>query len=920
MEEPEEPPTPGSPNLSLFSLFPTVEEQIENIAQAQAEEQQTAQQQTSLPVGQVPDAVVGRALTSGGNEPHSIERIVAFFQKEPTGSAAASFMAKEFGEGGKGVTIAKRDYALWFSKEGVRIAPGRSAFGPGSTLVPWVNAAAMVSNLLRDGMFASQDKIDAAHGYEIRELAAKLLYLRQDFSESAKEKNLLPSISEVYRKDFPENMEKLSELLNAPVTLQQIMREMAVFSDEYAVDHSLLQSRQPTPPKELFERIYSLFGPNIDFHAIDGFEPARASFISEGEFDHILSGGPGISEGKLKIYSYFIQGHNAKECADFLRETYGSKNFKRIGYGEWYDSKGVHINRSDDFTQGYYAEAVLNWSQVQKRVRSLIDTGRYLNEQEKNYLPEYDKLHIARRIYAFNYYKPDPDRTYPHEWDFNAAKRDILPLLDSPEQVEKIFNRMLSDFAPLSPDTPHYTAMQLALRDVGMYQRGESPLFTPLPEAVLEAERQKKHVAKEAKRKASAPQHTPSEAPPASGDRLAAAARALGRKIRPREREDEDGQFNLFSNPAPVQETEPPALETEPVQPSAETLDYPAVKEANPDSIVLYQVGDTFELYGEDAKAATVILALKPTALVPDTSQVERFSIPMDDVEPYVEKLRETRAVTLAPVDPQSGERRVYTVQPLTVREIYERYAPAVKDMVLKDTAYQNACRNSDRENAYLEGREAVKRAVLTMTVPAFTKQYYDNASFTRRLQQEILDETYPILSQPQQEQAADAAVPSDDATVTAEEAPLLKRLMDGAGIEHTQFVHSNGDVTFSFAASDRDAVKKLIARLRAIIKKAVADSYPAAKENKPGRTKVELNYRTFAKLFPEITSGEYRYLRMEAGEAGGGMMPLHLEWIDTDVVAVSHTYTLNGDLMRPEHRGIHCGRDGGAAPTAGNR
>ena len=914
VEEPEEPPAPGSPDLSLFSLFPTVEEQIENIAQAQAEEQQTAQQQTSLPAGQVPDAVVGRALTSGGNEAHSIERLVAFFQKGPTGSAAASFMEKEFGEGGKGVTIAKWDYALWFNKEGVRIAPGRSAFGPGSTLVSWVNAAAMVSKLLRDGIFAAQDKIDAAPDNEVRELAEKLWYLRQDFSDSARERNLLPTISQhFFGKGFPDDTKEIAELLKAPVHRQQIMRELDAFVDEYKYRPDLLRFRKIHDPAELFRSIDRLSSVKEQYKAVEGFAPAKASFITEDEITRLLAGGPNISESKLQIYSYFVQGHNAKECAQFLKESYGEGGYGRQGYNENHGTKGISLTREDE-ESGYkgYDTVTLNWNQVQKRVRALIDSGQYLNDQEKAHLPAYDKLALARRIYAFNYYKPDPDRTYPHEWDFNAAKRGILLLLDSPEQVEKIFNRMLSDFAPISPDSPHYTEMQLALRDVGMYQRGESPLFTPLPEAVLEAERQKKQAAKEAKRKASAPQHTPSEAPPASGDRLAAAARALGRKIRPKEREDEDGQFNLFSNPAPVQETEPPALETEPVQPSAETLDYPAVKEANPDSIVLYQVGDTFELYGEDAKAATVILALKPTALVPDTSQVERFSIPVDDVEPYVEKLRETRAVTLAPVDPQSGERRVYTVQPLTVREIYERYAPTVKDMVLKDTAYQNACRNSDRENAYLEGHEAVKRAVLTMTVPAFTKQYYDNASFTRRLQQEILDETYPILSQPQQEQAADAAVLSDDATVTAEEAPLLKRLMDGAGIEHTQFVHSNGDVTFSFAAAVKDAVKKLIAQLRAELSKAVSATYNKTAPQKPGRTRPELNYRTFAKLFPEIASGEYRYLRMEAGEAGGGMMPLHLEWIDTDVVAVSHTYTQNGDLMRDPEMTFRMDREKG--------
>ena len=120
--------------------------------------------------------------------PRRRKRIVAFFQKNPTGSAAASFMEKEFGEGGKGVSVGGQDYSLWFSKEGLRIAQGRSAFGPGSTLVTWVNAAVMVSSLLREGRFASQEKIAAAEDNEYRELAGKLWHLRQDFSDSARER------------------------------------------------------------------------------------------------------------------------------------------------------------------------------------------------------------------------------------------------------------------------------------------------------------------------------------------------------------------------------------------------------------------------------------------------------------------------------------------------------------------------------------------------------------------------------------------------------------------------------------------------------------------------------------------------------------------------------------------------------------
>ena len=88
-------------------------------------------------------------------------------------------------------------------------------------------------------------------------------------------------------------------------------------------------------------------------------------------------------------------------------------------------------------------------------------------------------------------------------------------------------------------------------------------------------------------------------------------------------------------------------------------------------------------------------------------------------------------------------------------------------------------------------------------------------------------------------------------------------------GIDTAQFTHENGDVTFSFSAADRDVVEQLIAKLRATISKAVEESYGTPK--KPGRSRPELNYRKFEKMFPEFFSGEYRSLHMEAGP---GLMP----------------------------------------------
>ena len=234
------------------------------------------------------------------------------------------------GRGGKGVTIGGQEYSLWFNSEGFRIAPGRSAFGPGSTLISWVNAAAMTSNLLRDGTFATQDKIDAAPDNEVQELAEKLWYLRQDFSDSAKKLNLMPIISQHFLgKGFPDDTKEIAELLKFPLHRQQILRELDAFVDEYKYRPDLLRFRKIHDPVELFRSIGRLSTVKEQYKAVEGFAPAKASFITEDEITRLLTGGPSIAESKLQIYSYFVQGHNAKECADFLKSSYGEGGVNR---------------------------------------------------------------------------------------------------------------------------------------------------------------------------------------------------------------------------------------------------------------------------------------------------------------------------------------------------------------------------------------------------------------------------------------------------------------------------------------------------------------------------------------------------------------------------------------------------------------
>ena len=1014
----------AEPDLSLFSLFPTVEEQIENIAQAQAEEQQAIQQHTPTPAGLVPSTVIGRALTSGGNEAHSIEHIVSFFQKVPTGSAA-SFMAKEFGEGGKGVKIAGKDYSLWFDSEGFRIAPGRSAFGPGSTLISWVDAADMTANLLRDGMFATQEKINAAPENEVRELAEKLWYLRQDFSDYAREQNLLPTVSNhFFGKGFPDDTKEIAELLKRPVSRQQIMREMAVFADAYQQHPDLLRFHKIHDPQKLYEDIYHLFAVKEQYQAIDGFAPVKASFITEDEIKQLLMRGGNISESKLRIYAYYKQGHDVKECAAFLRQEYGDSGSVYGGYNTSCSSKGVRFTRSDE-ESGFkgYDTVQLNWNQVQKRVRDLIDSGQYLTLSEKNFLPEYENRQLAQRIYHF--YSIDPNRTNPPGADMDAAVKKIYAVLtaDDPEKESALFHEMFSIMAAVPPDSREYQLMAPVLRDMEAVTRDEYSLYAPLSEAVLQAERQEKQAAKEARHASSASKRTPPTPPDAPEGELAAAARALAQKMQTDMRENEDGQlsFDMFGTPAqsvtpppepprstpfpkkpiPVETPPSPDLTAEQQQqttaeekgaaarydlgyghmgngltvwnrleekhgdyktvahiapdrtvtfyeqdmpevikaeirkvaattemsisatqdtpvfstppqvpeqehaPDAAYFDgYKATKTAHPDSIVLYQVSNFYEMYGEDAKTAAALLGLNLTTKPGIAGPVDMCSFPVRNLdEQLLNKLRAAHAVTITLYDVDKNKHMAYTMQAIN--------APAKESPEFSATRqeYEQAAEND--VSSYGPGFAYRRLSVLKSDCEYFlgaggrnARHLSEGGSIEKQIAK--MRELYDLLPEkPEWLTAEDidryeaemntpvyeTAVPNCEATVMAAEAPLLARLLETRGISAAQFVHENGDVTFSFAAAVRETVEHLIAKLRKEISRAVKATMP----KKAGRTRPELNYRAFERLFPEIISGEYRYLKLESDPA---LMPLHLQWIDTDVIAVSHTFTADGKIL----------------------
>lgn len=215
-------------------------------------------------------------------------------------------------------------------------------------------------------------------------------------------------------------------------------------------------------------------------------------------------------------------------------------------------------------------------------------------------------------------------------------------------------------------------------------------------------------------------------------------------------------------------------------QPTPEIWEYNGVKEHHPDDMVLYQMGDFFELYGEDAKTAAAELGFNlTTRAIPGGGRVEMCGFPANRLEQVVEQLRDQHDVTISAVPEGGRERQEYSMPSIdheteqhinaqdaefgadgtsvfrdtepeqatpTIRELHEKYKPIVMEAVTQDTRYRNACGHSDYENAMIECNAAVRRAVLGSGDLELIRLYSDVPEFRQRLHREVADETYPKL------------------------------------------------------------------------------------------------------------------------------------------------------------------------------
>ena len=567
----------------------------------------------------------------------------------------------------------------------------------------------------------------------------------------------------------------------------------------------------------------------------ESYAPSAFSMsIPQSDIDHILRMEGNADYARMKIATEFSKGKSVEEIAAFLQSSFHGGNgvvTENGRYSAWYAEDGIHIANGD--AARYLTSAkVVSWQEAAERIGQLLEQGEYAANVELAEAPGHERTELAQSIW---YLRQDLSE--------KARAQGYLSCLSDmrgggfPEETERLVERLrdpafrevlMDDFAQLRSDYRedrsllrfHYhkpDKIEQGLRELSLPRREYRTEMAEIPavqrfitEDEIAAtltrgsniEGSKERIYAYFKEK-----HTPKEQADFLKDEYGIGGRSHAVSGASHSGEDHSGkgvslkkqdcpeiQLN-WANVAkriselirkdrfltPEEKTQYEQLQRQAAARSAAWNDYDAVKEAHPDNLVLFQVGDFFELYGEDAKQAAGLLDMNLTSRsIPGAGRVEMCGVPSHNLEMYVEKLRDKYDVTIAEAPDFRGERRIYTlrsidheaeaainaheaefgadgtrvfrdsaaeqVQP-TVQELFGRYRLSVGNALSKDEAFLNACRNSDRQNAYLEGAAAIRRIVTESGDLQLTRLYFDMPAFHNRLHQELLDELYPTLA-----------------------------------------------------------------------------------------------------------------------------------------------------------------------------
>ena len=471
---------------SALSLpeYPTADEQ-----RRQIEERAAALYAGEIPI---PEEVVDEILRTGGNRKASQLRIIYNFMSEQTPEEYTEFVKREYRKGGKGFQIDGKEYSVWFDETGMQIAVGHTVTDQilDKAFLSWEDVSGRIHQLLDQGEYAPQSVLDAARSNAVKEHAQALAYMKGDMAEGVAEivfdEEDLPHLRSIY----PEITDYLEEKLEDPQWLSELNERLDALAEAYEENHSIMRFHHYNPVN-ISKQFQKFADEVIPYQAREGFAwKEHPMFITQDEIDAYLAGGGAYSQGRLRTYSFYLLHEDERARTGFIKEQYGIGGSSHALSGADdshanYDGKGLFLARG---TYGNpYTSILLSWNKVANRVDYLIKNDQFLQAEDYARMPEYEREQMANKVLRFYDRLPEEiDRPFTDDFFWEKPGKEMVAVLENPEQTEELLQKMDAALAALPLDFEaygtNYQQKTELLSELHQYAEGTYTIF-PTPEA-----------------------------------------------------------------------------------------------------------------------------------------------------------------------------------------------------------------------------------------------------------------------------------------------------------------------------------------------------------------------------------------------------------------------------------------------------
>lgn len=546
--------------------------------------------------------------------------------------------------------------------------------------------------------------------------------------------------------------------------------------DEVDGPHEQLQGSGRRSSSERIDLQLNLFD-----EAEDAQAPSAFSFPQD-VMDDVLRLGGNTEELRMRVAAEFEKRRSIDEIAAFLPTVYqGGNGFTVNGdkYAVWFSDDGIRVAQGEQARYERGAQ-LIPWAYAAARIGELLDAGRYATKDEVAGAEDYEHELIARKLWNLQHdlsegneglfpsladvgggypeavqqiaakladpegreavlgdyldfreaYKADPDVLYAHYHDVDGIFVSLAAQLLERRKFASDMERLPNAYGFITQDE-----IDKVLCRGGGIAGSKWRIFRYFTEEHSRSEKAaalKELYGTGGRGHALSGASGSNESYDAKGIRLEKLGcevvnlkwSAVARRI------DELIASDRYMTEAELAEYD---LHT------AAYAQYRDVKANNSDSIVLVVHGGSFYAYGPDCEQVSRTLGLREQ----HAGGLDYVVITSKQLDEALEKLRLRSAVIY--VEETGVEHTLPFIISDAEREQYEKM---LVEALANDSAYVNAVRNSDRQNALDEGFAAIRRIAAESTDMRFQKLYHDNSEFRNGLRNDVLAAAYKEVSE----------------------------------------------------------------------------------------------------------------------------------------------------------------------------